>query len=120
MEKCNYRFKKEFANNRVILSRERVIVTKDNLTDALAQKVMAMPGFRHNIELIPGQEAEVLEKKKAEQGVLELPESIVSALSEAPEDEQPSTPPPPAKESKSTPSSKPSTVRTGPKKRGSK
>lgn len=112
----NYRFKKEFENNAIKMTRKMIKVTKDNLTDELAEEILNMPAFRHNIELIPGKEQEVLIKKKAEGGELELPESIVSALKEAETEEQGLSKQQPEKESSSS-SSMPTKEKAGKKKK---
>lgn len=83
MKKCNYQFTKGNENNKILLRAQRAVVTKDNLTDQLAEIVLSLPSFAHNIEVKSGCEADVLIKKKAQDGVLELPTSILSALKEA-------------------------------------
>lgn len=114
---ANYRFKKGHENTRILLSREKVIVTQENISDYYAELILndgRYAAFRHNIELIPGKESEVLQKKKAEGGVLELPESIVSALREAQIGAFNSENQPEKKESNSN-GQKPLTAKRGPK-----
>lgn len=83
MKKCNYQFTKGNEKNKILLREQRAVVTKDNLTDELAEVILSLPAFAHNIEVKPGCEGDVLIKKKAQDGVLELPTSILSALKEA-------------------------------------
>lgn len=84
----NYRFTKGNETSRIILKQQRVVVTPANLTDELAQIILNMPAFSHNIEIIPGREGVISEKKRADQtGEIELPESIRLALKEAKIDE---------------------------------
>lgn len=84
----NYQFTKECENNKLMIKGIRTVITKDNLTDELAEAILSNPSFSHNIELIPGRKSEVISKKKALAGEdIELPESILLALKEAGIDE---------------------------------
>lgn len=84
----NYRFKKEHEKNSIIINELSVVVTADNLTDKYAEIILGMAGVAHNIEVIPGRELDVLNKKKElATGEVELPSAIALALKEAKIDE---------------------------------
>lgn len=114
----NYRFKKECAQNKIVLRAQKVVVDSTNLTDDLAEIILNTPGISHNIELIPGKVVESKKKDVAnEAGEVPLPESIVSALQEAGIEKKPSKEVPKEKESPSS-TSKQLTAKPTTKKKG--
>lgn len=125
----NYRFTKGNELNKIVLRDHKVIVSHENLTDELAEIILNTPGMEHNIELIPGRQQIVSDKKKEEiTGEVKLPESIVSALKEAGIEKRPLKvvvskkesikKEAPAKEEAPLVTSKPSTEKEQPKKKG--
>lgn len=113
----NYRFKKEHERNSIIINELSVVVTADNLTDKYAEVILGMAGVAHNIEIIPGRELDVLNKKKElATGEVALPSAIALALKEAKIDETISSETPKEKVSNSSTSAE----LTANKKRGRK
>lgn len=53
-----YRFKKEFADSRIVLAGSGEEITKENLTDELGERISKIPKLAHNIELVGGEDDE--------------------------------------------------------------
>lgn len=85
--KCNYRFKQGCENNSIILNEQKAVVTQFNLTDDFAEIILRNPSFSHNIEVIPGHEQFISQKKSVFEDEVSLPPYILSALKEAGIDE---------------------------------
>lgn len=59
-----YRFKKEFSDSRIVLAGHGEEITKDNLTDELAERILKIPRLSDNIEETGAVDEEESEAKK--------------------------------------------------------
>jgi hypothetical protein len=67
-----YRFKKEFSDSRIVLAGHGEEITKDNLTDEVAERILKNKNLAHNIEETGAGDEEESELKKAKAQISEL------------------------------------------------
>jgi seryl-tRNA synthetase len=71
-----YRFKKEFSDSRIVLAGSGEEITKDNLTDELAERIIKIPRLAHNIEEVGAGDEEESEVKKLKAKISDLNKEI--------------------------------------------
>lgn len=84
-KKCMYKFSKEYENKAIILYNNgvKIVVTKDNLNDSIAEMILSNPKFKSGI-LIKTDVEEVKEKKILSKALME---SVTSTLTEVEKEE---------------------------------